>query len=44
MSDRSLEQGINVKFSVKLGKNASETCAILSEAYGGDAMKWAGTF
>jgi hypothetical protein len=24
---------------VKLGKNASDTCAMLSEAYGGEAMK-----
>jgi len=27
-----LEQGINIKFSVKLGKNAQDTCAMLSEA------------
>jgi len=24
---------------MKLGKNASETCAMLSEAYGGETMK-----
>jgi hypothetical protein len=39
MSDRFLEQRINVKFGVKLGRNASDTCAMLSEAYGGEAMK-----
>jgi len=30
MSDWFLEQGINIKFCVKLGKNASDTCAVLS--------------
>jgi hypothetical protein len=39
MSVRFLEQRINIKFCVKLGKNASDTCAMLSEAYGGEAMK-----
>jgi hypothetical protein len=34
-----LEQQINIQFYVKLGKNASNTCAVLSEAYGGEAMK-----
>jgi len=34
-----LEQPINIKFCVKLGKNASDTCAMLSEAYEGEAMK-----
>jgi hypothetical protein len=34
MSDQFLEQRSNIKFSVKLGKNASDTCAMLSEAYG----------
>jgi len=24
---------------VKLGRNANDTCAVLSEAYGGEAMK-----
>jgi hypothetical protein len=34
-----LERRINVKFFVKLGKNASDTCAMVSEGYGGEAMK-----
>jgi hypothetical protein len=34
MSDRLLEQYINVKFCAKLGKSTSETVA-----YGADAMK-----
>jgi hypothetical protein len=38
MSDRFLEQRINIKFCVKLGKNASGTCVMLSEAYGREAM------
>jgi hypothetical protein len=39
MSDKYLEQQIDIKFYVKLGKNASDTCAVLCEAYGGEAMK-----
>jgi hypothetical protein len=39
MSDQFLEQQINVKFYVKLRKNANDTCAMLSEAYGGGTMK-----
>jgi len=39
MSDRFLEQRVNIKFCVKLGKNTSDTCAVLSEAYGGEAIK-----
>jgi hypothetical protein len=39
MSDRFLEQRINIKFSVKFGKNASDTCAMLSAAYEGEDMK-----
>jgi len=35
MSDRFLEQGLNIKFCVKLRKNAIDTCAVLYEAYGG---------
>jgi hypothetical protein len=30
---------LNIKFWVKLGKNASDTCAMLSKSYGGEAMK-----
>jgi len=29
---------------VKLGKNASDTCALVSEDYGGEAMKKSGVF
>jgi hypothetical protein len=32
MSDEFLEQQIYVKFCVKLGKNARDTCALLSKA------------
>jgi hypothetical protein len=39
MYNRTLEQQINIKFSVTLGKNASDTCVMLSEAYGEEAMK-----
>jgi hypothetical protein len=39
MSDWFLEQQTNIKFCMKLQKNASDTCAMLSEAYGGKAMK-----
>jgi hypothetical protein len=37
--DRFLEQRIKITFCEKLGKNATDTCAMLSEAYGGIAMK-----
>jgi hypothetical protein len=39
MGDRFLEQRINIKFCVKSGKNASDTCAMLSEVYGGEVME-----
>jgi hypothetical protein len=39
MNDRFLEQRINIKFCVNLGKNASKTCTVLSGAYWGEAMK-----
>jgi len=39
MSDKNLEQRINIKFCVKIGKSASETLALLTIAYGGYAMK-----
>jgi hypothetical protein len=39
MSDRLLEQCINIKFCAKLGTSASETLQMLTEAYGADAMK-----
>ena len=33
MSDKNLEQRMNIKFSVKIDKRASETLAILTVAY-----------
>jgi hypothetical protein len=39
MSERFLEQRINMKFCVKLGKNASDTGAVFSEGYGGEAVR-----
>jgi len=38
MSDLFLEKQNNIRFCVKLGKNASDTCAILPKAYGGEAV------
>jgi hypothetical protein len=37
-NDRFLEQRMNIKFYVKLRRNESHACPILSEAYGGEAM------
>jgi hypothetical protein len=39
MSDKNLEQRINISFCVKIGKRASETLALLTVAYDEDAMK-----
>jgi len=39
MSDKNLEQQINIKFCVKIGKSASETLALLMVAYGEYAVK-----
>jgi hypothetical protein len=44
MSDRFLEQRIKITFCAKLGKNESETCGIVSEAYGRKAMKKSSNF
>jgi hypothetical protein len=44
MSDRLLEQCINIKFCGKLGKSTSETLQMLTEAYGADAMKNSSVF
>jgi hypothetical protein len=44
MKDKRLEQRINIKFCVKLGKNASETLQLLKEAYGAAAMKKTSVF
>lgn len=39
MSEKNLEQRINIKFCVKIGKSASETLALLTVAYGEYVMK-----
>jgi hypothetical protein len=44
MNDRFLEQRIKIKFCAKLGKNASDTCAMLFKAYGREAMKKSSVF
>jgi hypothetical protein len=38
MSDRFLER-VSIKLCVKLGRNTNDTCAMLTEAYWGEAMK-----
>jgi len=44
MSDQILEQWINIKFYVKLGKKAYGTCAMFLMAYEGEAMKKSSVF
>jgi len=44
MSDLFLEKQSNIRFCVKLGKNASDTCAILPKAYGEEAMMKSSVF
>jgi hypothetical protein len=44
MGDWFLGQQININFLVKSGRNVSDTCALLSEAYGGEAMKKSSIF
>jgi hypothetical protein len=44
MCDRFLKQRIKIKFCAKLGKNESDTCAVLSKAHGGEAVKMADVF
>jgi hypothetical protein len=44
MSDRFLEQRINIKLRVKLRNNESDTCVMLSEACGRGAMKNSSVF
>jgi hypothetical protein len=39
-----LEQQINIKFCVKLGRNANDTCAVLFETYRGETMKKSSVF
>jgi hypothetical protein len=43
-NDKNLEQRINIKFCVKIGKSASETLALLMTAYGEYAMKKTSVF
>jgi len=38
-SRRVSEQRIDIKYCVKLRKNSSDTCTMLSEPYGGEAKK-----
>jgi hypothetical protein len=44
MSDKNLEQRINIKFCVKIGKSASEKLALLTVAYGEYAVKKSSVF
>jgi hypothetical protein len=44
MSDRFLEQIINIKFHVKLGRDESNTCVVVFEAFGGEGMKKSNVF
>jgi hypothetical protein len=44
MSDKTLEQQINIKFCVKTGKNGSETLALLTVAYDEYTMKQSSVF
>jgi len=44
MSDKNLEQRINIKFCVKIGKSGSETLALLILVYGEYAMKKSSVF
>jgi hypothetical protein len=39
MSDKNLEQRINIKFCVKIGKSSNETSALLTVANGEYPMK-----
>jgi hypothetical protein len=44
MSDKNLEQRINIKFCVNIGKSASETLVLLTVAYSEYTMKKSGVF
>jgi len=44
MSDKNMEQQINIKFCVKIGKSANETLALLTVAYGEYVMKKSSVF
>jgi hypothetical protein len=43
MSDRFLDR-YNIKFCVKLGKNANDICAMLLGAYGGEVTEKSSVF
>jgi uncharacterized metal-binding protein len=44
MNERYLWKKIDIKYCVKLGKNASDTCAMLSDNYGREDMKNSSVF
>jgi hypothetical protein len=44
MGDRNLEQWINIKFCVKIGKSAREPPGLLTPPYGEHTMKRLGVF
>jgi len=44
MSDWFLEQQTNIKFCMKLGKNAGDTCTVLFKAHGEEATKKSSVF
>jgi hypothetical protein len=44
VNDKNLEQQINIKFCVTIGKSASETLALLTVAYGEYTMKTLSVF
>jgi len=44
MSDKELEQRINIEFGVKIGKSASGTLALLTVTYGEYVMKKSSVF
>jgi hypothetical protein len=44
MSDKNLEQRINVEFCVKIGKSDSETLALITLVYDEYATKKSGVF
>jgi hypothetical protein len=44
MSDRFLEQRINIKFCINSGENAKDICTKLCDAYGGASVKKSSVF
>jgi hypothetical protein len=44
MSDKNLEQQINIEFCVKIGKSASETLALFTLAIGEDTTRKSSVF